>query len=279
MVHAFMRDSGERILGTRIHELELGEEPVSLISDLHLRPEEQDKLAALDRFLAGLPLGSTLVVLGDLFDYWVGYKQGRVAAWSGILDRFAALQSKDIRSYYLWGNRDYQLVSHFEKQVGGKVVPGGLLLRRPSGATLLCLHGDELCLNDHSYQAAKRRLRSWPVRFLAHHIPISIGQKAAGKARSKSQDVISGTDPVDLQPSQRALQAVHAAGTESLLFGHIHVAGSGSLVPSAESCRYSVLPAFEADWPGSARFDTVGRLELLRDGEPCPWPGPISLSP
>jgi UDP-2,3-diacylglucosamine hydrolase len=279
MAHPASRDTGERILGTRIHALDLGDEPVLLISDLHLRPEEDRKLAALDRFLAALPQDSRLVVLGDLFDYWVGYKQGRIAAWSAILDRFAALQARGIRSYYLWGNRDYQLDSHFAHQVGGEVIPGGLRLRRPSGPTLLCLHGDELCLNDSSYQAAKRRLRSWPVRFLAHHLPISIGQKAAGKARSKSREVISGTDQVDLQPSQRALQAVHAAGTESLLFGHIHVAGSGSLVPSAESCRYSVLPAFEACWPGSARFDTAGRLELLRDGEPCPWPGPISLSP
>lgn len=274
-----LRASGQRILGTLIHELCLGEEPVSLISDLHLRPEEADKLAALDRLLAALPDDGVLVVLGDLFDAWVGYKQARVPGWREIVERFAALSQRGIRCFYLWGNRDYQLDAHFEREVQGRVVPGGLRLRRPSGATLLCLHGDELCQNDESYQRAKRRLRSWPLRFLGHHLPISLGLRAASRARSKSMEVVSGASEEALRPSRRALQTVAGAGDRQLLFGHIHVAGKGPLDSGSPSGFYHVLPAFEADEPCSASLDGEGELTLLRAGVLQPWPGPVSLSP
>jgi len=274
-----LRSSDQRILGTLIHELSLGEEPVSLISDLHLRPEEADKLAALDRLLAALPDDGVLVVLGDLFDAWVGYKQARVPGWREILERFAALPERGIRCFYLWGNRDYQLDAHFEREVQGKVVPGGLRLRRHSGATLLCLHGDELCQNDTSYQRAKRRLRSWPLRFLGHHLPISLGLRAASRARSRSTEVVSGTSQEALRPSRRALAAVAETGTSRLLFGHIHVAGKGPLDAESAAAVYHVLPAFEAEEPCSASLDLEGELTLLREGVSRPWPGPISLSP
>ncbi len=276
---SILRETSERILGTRIYELRLGDEPVSLVSDLHLRPEEGDKLAALDRLLEALPEGSVLIVLGDLFDFWVGYKQGHIPAWRDLLDRFAGLSQRGIRSFFLWGNRDYQLDARFEAQVQGVVVPGGLRLLRPSGTTLLCLHGDELCLNDASYQKAKRRLRSWPLRFLARHLPISLGLRAASQARTKSQAVISGTSPENLKPSSRALQAVHDAGASQLLFGHIHIAGCGPLCDASSAGSYHVLPAFEPEDPGSASFDDQGGLTLLRDGKRISWPGPVELSP
>ncbi|MEZ5989897.1 MAG: metallophosphoesterase [Planctomycetota bacterium] len=267
-----------KVFETVVHELALGDEEVRLVSDLHLHPERGAALAVLDALLAGLPDGAVLVVLGDLFDHWVGDRQASLPGWSGIVDRFAAVAPRLGALLFLRGNRDFMLGEGFARRTGGRVLPGGLCLRRREGPALLCLHGDELCRNDLRYQRTKRRLRSAPVRALLRVLPMAWAMRAAERARARSRDVVAAADQESLWPLRTALAEARGVGPADLVFGHIHRCGAGALPGAGEALRYAVLPAFDEHDPGHARWRADGSLELLYDSEVRPWPGDVPLS-
>ncbi|MFQ5505225.1 MAG: UDP-2,3-diacylglucosamine diphosphatase [Planctomycetota bacterium] len=261
-----------RCLGTRIFELELEKgATVFLLSDLHLRPEQAAALDAFRAFLEGLPGSGPVLIMGDLFDYWIGRSQIGQGGWQDILDALARATSRGLRLYVFHGNRDFQLDRAFERATGTRVVPGALLLRRRGDRDLLCMHGDELCVNDRSYQRAKRWLRSPPLRLLLGVLPYRIARRLADGARRRSAAVLEGTDPELLHPSRRAMAMTRTLGTQDLCFGHIHVAGHGALAGEGEALCYYVLPAFEPGEQGHARWEPQGPLTLYRSGKAVPW--------
>ncbi len=49
---------------------------VVVVGDVHLSPEHEEPASRFEAFLRRLPADvKTLVLLGDIFDYWVGRKQ------------------------------------------------------------------------------------------------------------------------------------------------------------------------------------------------------------
>jgi len=268
-----------RILGTRVFRVEVSDpEEVTLVSDLHLVPDDRAKIAAFDALVASRPAGSKLLVLGDLFEFWTGRSQLRVPAWRGLIDILRRAGERGVRVYLFWGNRDFQLDRRFERATGTVVVPGGALLVAPD-RTLLCLHGDELCQNDAGYQRAKRWLRSTPVRFLLHALPYSLTARMAAGARGQSRKAIAKTDPTRLFPSRRALASVRRSGTSELCFGHVHVASTGALPGDGEAGRYWILPSFESDDSGHAIWSAATGLQLYVNGERMPFDPGIRLGP
>ncbi len=270
-----------RFLGTKLAALSLcEEEEVLLVSDLHLRPEEEEKRAALEALLAGRPAGSLVLILGDLFDYWVGPPQGRAPGWKELQELLRRECERGLSLWVLHGNRDYQLGRAFERRTGAKVWGGGLLLRRGEERPLLCLHGDELCLADLAYQKAKRRLRSWPARLLLRSLPFALSRRLADRARASSRKKIAKTPPESMLPTRGALRALRKEPSLfpcDLLFGHIHRASHGDIPGEGEPGRFFVLPSFEPGEAGHALFGRSG-LVLVRGGKDDPSFGTF-LSP
>ena len=84
------------------------EPTVVVVGDVHLSPERPDVAARFEAFLEGLSgKAKTLVLLGDVFDYWVGKKQAGEALPRRTFDRLKALAASGTRLAFLGGNRDY----------------------------------------------------------------------------------------------------------------------------------------------------------------------------
>ena len=263
-----------RVLGTRVHELDVrSEDEVCIVSDLHLHPSEAEVIDAFDALLSEAP--PLVLVLGDLFDFWVGRTQLAAAEWQPAIDCLKAATKRGQRVYVLHGNRDFQLDASFERETGARVVAGGLWLKR-DGRDLVCLHGDELCQNDRSYQRAKRILRNPALRFAMHRMPFAWSKRLAGKARRVSKEAVQRARDENLEPSRTALDEVAALGDVDLLFGHVHRAGSGEL---GEEGRFFVLPAFEAPHYGFARLRRDDAPSLVLQRSANPWPEYGQLSP
>ncbi len=264
-----------RVLGTPVWSLEVGEEEEILcVSDLHLTPEHEEVSLAFFNLCRSRPENGILIVLGDLFDAWVGPRQRKARGWRELCGLLAR-GWRGRRVYLLHGNRDYLLESRFAEATGSVVVPGGLLLRRPGGRTLLCLHGDELCTRDHAYQRAKRRLRSAPMRKLVSGLPWFLTRRLAARARAKSRTVVRAADPATLLPPPEALAAAAELHDGPLLFGHIHRLARGPLrEEGSPSPEYFVLPAFEPPSFGHALW--AGDLPVhLEAGARSPWGSPL----
>ena len=118
--------SAERVAGTRIERAVDDDRTTTfLVSDLHIPAGGG---AVLGRFrelvdLAAATPKSRLVVLGDLFDAYIGPKQARVGVWRDTAELLAAAAAKGLSVTLLHGNRDYMLDVSFARRAGCRCSP------------------------------------------------------------------------------------------------------------------------------------------------------------
>lgn len=245
-----------------------------VIADLHLDPARRESWAAFRAWLAALQ-APALIVLGDLFEYWVGAGQARIPAYAELLGELRAHARAGLALHFLHGNRDFLLGAGFERAVAGQVHPGGLLGRTEAGRRVLFLHGDELATQDKSYQRFRRVVRSRVVRGLAVAAPGAFSGAVARALRRKAGRALAGkaAATVELQAGAAGEWcARHRA--EWLVCGHAHAFREQLLAGGA---RWIVLDAF-----GGGRdvlvLGATGEFaaEGSRAGRSLPVPAPLS---
>ena len=203
-------------------ELELLE-GARVIADLHLDLGDPQSVAPFLAFLAGLKDCPQLVVLGDLFDVWVGPAQMSVDEAPRVLGALAHLEKQGTKLFVVHGNRDFLLEQKFAERVWGTLLPEGFVARLPDGSRMLCLHGDTLCTKDKGYQRLRRVLRSPPMLWMAPRLPYWFSRAVAKRLRRASVKAIAAKLP-DEKSIQR--DAVAASAREHrasiVLCGHAH---------------------------------------------------------
>jgi len=224
------------------------------IADLHLDAADETGAQGCARWLGELSGCPRLVLLGDLFDAWVGPAHAALPGARAVTGALAALARRGCAIDLVPGNRDFLLDAVFERAAGVALRPRGAVGRLPSGARLLLVHGDELCTLDRGYRRLKRVVRSAPVRWLAPRLPLALSTRLARRMRRASTRALDAK-PVGERSMQegacRALAAEHAAA--AVLCGHAHAARDVELDGGP---RWIVLDAF-----GGAR-DLLEVLDL-----------------
>jgi UDP-2,3-diacylglucosamine hydrolase len=217
------------------------------ISDLHLsddRPEANERFFSfMEREAAA---ADELVVLGDLFEYWVGdddLQDPFNAIVAGFFRRFTAAGG---RLYFLHGNRDFLVGERFSRATGA------VLLEDPAriGDTLV-MHGDTLCTDDLDYQAWRRTARSpgWQREFLAK--PLAERRQVVRGLREKSKEVIQAKPADIMDVNEGAVrEALRRHGAARLVHGHTHRPGRHELDVDGRRCERWVLP----DWYGPGGY-------------------------
>jgi len=208
--------------GAALPEVALGA-GTRVIADLHLDPEARGPWQAFEAWITALADAPALLVLGDLFEYWTGPGQARLPEYARLFELLRARVAAGTALHVLHGNRDFLLGSAFERAVGARVHPDGLVGLLPGGRRALFLHGDELATQDRSYQRLRTVLRSAPVRLLAGAAPGFLSRAAARALRRRSRVAVAGKPPasVELQPAEARDRLARAAAAE-LVCGHAH---------------------------------------------------------
>ena len=203
-------------------EIELVE-GARVIADLHLDLGDPESVAPFLAFLAGLKGCPQLVVLGDLFDVWVGPAQMSEGEAPRVLGALAHLEKQGTKLFVVHGNRDFLLERHFAERVWGTLLPDGFVAKLPDGSRMLCVHGDTLCTKDKGYQRLRRVLRSRPLLWIAPRLPYWFSRAVARRLRRASVEAIAAKTS-DEKSIQR--DAVAAAASEHrasiVLCGHAH---------------------------------------------------------
>lgn len=193
------------------------------IADLHLDvgpqgPEPRAFLEFLER-VRGAP---RLVILGDLFDAWIGPAQAELPAAARVVAALAALRERGTALDIVHGNRDFLLESRFEQLTGARVHPAGLIGLAGGQRTLL-IHGDELCTLDLGYQRLKRALRSRAFLALAPRVPRPLALGIARRLRRASVAALaSKPDASKAQQREEAGRLARSQGCSSVVVGHAH---------------------------------------------------------
>lgn len=215
-----------------------------MAADAHLGSVPGD----LDAFLGFLEreaaAAANLVLLGDLFDLWLGPERLQTPAHRRVVDGLRALKARGGRLWYVEGNRDYFLAPALTPDPFDAVASEALDLE-VGGVRLRFEHGDRINVEDRNYQRWRRLSRSSAVRRGFAALPT--GPAAALAAWLERRFRTTSPEHRVRFPEELcrrwALEAF-AAGARRLFLGHFHRPWEWETVVGGRRCRAVVIPAW-----------------------------------
>jgi len=243
---------------------------VDFLSDLHLDQPDSPTLAAFAHYLRHTS-AQALMVLGDLFEAWVG--DDALGLHDGVEQQVAALlhqASKRVDVFILCGNRDFLLGPACLQACGARALQDPSVLQFADQRYLLT-HGDALCLSDTDYLAFRSVARSaaWQQDFLnkplAERQALGRQMRAQSKAHQAASRRSGGTVWHDLDAAA-CLQSLQSAQAHTMIHGHTHHPDTHLLAPGKTRWVLS-------DWDFESTLPRGDVLRLTRT------PGSVDSSP
>jgi UDP-2,3-diacylglucosamine hydrolase len=228
------------------------------ISDLHLTAERPRTIGRFLRFLAeDAPGHRELVILGDLFEFWIG--DDAAAAARPIVDGLAAYSGRGRRLLLMHGNRDPLLGHAFAAASGGTLLADPIVVEVAGTPTLLS-HGDAWCTLDVAYQRFRSTVRQPEFQrdFLSKTLDERIAFARGLRMQSDSEKSTKAADIMDVTPDA-VTAALRAAGVRRIIHGHTHRPASHVLDLGDALAERWVLP----DWDLDAAEPRGGFLEFV----------------
>ncbi|MCA8926226.1 MAG: hypothetical protein KDD82_30745 [Planctomycetes bacterium] len=190
--------------------------------DVHLDPRDAVRAELFLAFLrAARASADRLVLLGDLFDYWIGPAHARRCAYAPVV---AALEEATAAGFpvdFVCGNRDF--LGPGELRSLGLTVHGDAVVYARGAQRSVVTHGDLLVSGDRSYKRYRRCVRSALFRFGYWLVPSFVRLAVAHLLRGASERKLAKVEPLAFPidvPLATAWQLEHEA--EELLMGHLH---------------------------------------------------------
>ena len=229
------------------------------ISDLHLSSDEPDTIEGFLRFLNNeASEHQDLVILGDLFDYWVGDDAIETA---GIVVEALKNFASTHKLFIMHGNRDFMMGEDFGKACGATMLADPCVTSN-RGVRILLSHGDLWCTDDEVYQKVRRKVRGFWWQWTMLRLPLRKRLEVATNARAKSKATKKATtaskmDVVNNEVLKSALQK-HA---HAVIHGHTH---QPSIVQLDGPINRYVL----SDWHFEGERAVRGNYIVISDNKP-----------
>ena len=201
-------------------------------SDNHLgAPTRQDSLPREKVFVAWLDEikqdAAAILLLGDLFDFWMEYKRVVPKGFTRTLGKLAEISDSGIPIHYFVGNHDLWMNGYFEEELG---IP---VYHKPqeftfNNSSFFIGHGDGLGPGDKGYKRMKKVFVSPFFKWLFQWGHPDIGMRIAQYLSVKNK-LISGDDDAKFLGednewlavySKRKLEEKHR---DFFVFGHRHL--------------------------------------------------------
>jgi UDP-2,3-diacylglucosamine hydrolase len=196
------------------------------IADAHLAEPTDLNYRLMLRFLQELKGNTeTLYILGDMFDFWLGFPDNPFRQYDQILDALLALKNSGCRLVYFEGNHDFHLGPVFRDQLGAEIHTGPHTSIIHGKRIFLC-HGDQINLQDRGYRRLRTILRHPIVKTAVRYIPPSLAMavKARLQHSSRSEYQVKAAR-WDYREIVRGFAAsLRTEGCQGLVTGHFHLA-------------------------------------------------------
>jgi len=189
------------------------------ISDLHLDENRPELTTGFLQFLSnGLEDATSLYILGDFFEVWLGDDHN--TAFNQII--INALQAINMPIFVMHGNRDFLLGPAFCNAIGATLLPDPSIIEL-DGEPVLLMHGDSLCTSDTEYMKVRVLLRNEAFQkdFLTKSIPERQAFADQARGESKAHTRETAADIMDVTESE-VVRAMQEAGVKTLIHGHTH---------------------------------------------------------
>ncbi len=194
------------------------------LADAHLRDPADANYRLLLTFLEG-QRGQirTLYLLGDIFDFWVGYQHVVFAACVPLLETLRRLRESGTEIVYVEGNHDFHLGAYFRDVLGCRILPDGGAVEL-DGKKVFLAHGDLANPADSRYRLLRRFLRSAPLKSLIQLVPPDWTWRIARwssnrSSRRRAERQLGQTEALLLAHARRRF----AEGFTAMVIGHFHI--------------------------------------------------------
>jgi UDP-2,3-diacylglucosamine hydrolase len=195
---------------------------VALVADAHLDGPggEAAPLVAQLGALAGSGV-ERLVLLGDIFQAWVGFEQYETPSVREVLAAVATLRARGVRVEYIEGNRDFFVAEGPYRKAFDLV--GLETSFEAEGVRYLAVHGDGLNDRDRQYLAWRWLSKSWPVKSAIRTLPRNVVSRLVDRTERKlSNTNFKHKAAVPEAAIRRYGERRLAEGHDVLLLGHFH---------------------------------------------------------
>lgn len=229
---------------------------IYFISDVHLghEPRPQDKLRE-DKLLAFLQSikhdCDTLVIAGDLFDFWFEYTTVVPKYYYRTLTALHEMKQSGIEIVYLMGNHDFGHKSFFEEELGIKIYRDDVecLL---AGKRFYLSHGDGKSYNDTGYKLLKKIMRNPIALWIYCKFHPDWGIWLAHGSSKKSRQYTAEKNYGESDGMKDFAKAKLEQGFDFVIMGHRHKAekiqyGKGYYINLGEWLRKPTYGTFNGE--------------------------------
>lgn len=233
--------------------------PVLLTSDIHLGATPPAHARA---FLSWLDYAaeeaSTIVLNGDLFDFWFEYRWGVPRGYDEVLGKLRSIVGSGVPVTLVGGNHDWWGGSYLRDEIGVEFLQEAVV-REIAGRRAFLAHGDGLGDRDAGYLALKSVVRAPLTRLAFGLLPIAIGDRIASSVSNTRDRWDQWGDKQSARSDALEAWAVAKLAAEPelelVLLGHTHLPMVREVAPG----RWYVN---SGDWVFHQSYVT------LQEGEP-----------
>lgn len=236
------------------------ENPV-IISDLHLTTKKPATIMGFFRFMKDVaPHYSELVILGDLFDFWIG--DDAMEAAEPIIAQLKLFSSLGHRLLIMPGNRDVMIGEDFARACGAELLAPQVKVSI-KGRDVLLSHGDEWCLLDKEYQAFRAMVRNpdWQRMALSKSVAERVAMATNARSQSEGDKRVKTDAEMDVVESAVA-ESARDFGVDCVIHGHTHK----PMAHVSGPVHRWVVPDWRLD--DSEKGGCSGYITFLADGRP-----------
>lgn len=202
--------------------------PAYFLSDLHLGCEHPHAIA--DREARAIALlrswtgaASHVVLVGDIFEFWMEYRDYINRHHFPLLRALAELVESGVEVHYLAGNHDFLLEDFFPRTLGVQV--HRTLTLELQGHRIWIQHGDGTARSDWKYRFARRILHCplnvWLFRLLHPDWGMSLARWVGRTSRQANQY----KDPLLSEYQEWARYTLLREHCTAIIHGHNHHGG------------------------------------------------------
>jgi len=192
------------------------------LSDAHFTGENRDNQDRLIRFLEMEKENlDTLVLLGDLFEFWFGFEGYLYEEYLPILEQLKSLSHRGVRIKYVEGNHDFRLGPFFEKDLGAEVYADEME-ETLGGKRMYIAHGDRVNPRDYGYRlfrgTVKNRFSYALIRWVGPELSMRIAKRLSARSRRKNHEKLPGHIPIFRAFALNKFRE----GIDIVILGHSH---------------------------------------------------------
>lgn len=230
------------------------------LADAHLTSPDDLNYSLLLRFLRDLEGNAeSLFIMGDLFDFWLGFPSQPFHQFDAVLNALQALKRSGCHLVYFEGNHDFHLGDIFRNRLEADIHTGPAILTLQGRRLFLC-HGDQINRADHGYRLLRMILHNRITAAAVNRFPpaLALTIKERLQRTSKAGYHVK-TNRWNYREIIRAFaRSAREQGCQGLITGHFHLA----MCEELDGSPFSILSL--GDWIGQFTYGEMveGRLSI-----------------